>query len=134
MLSISTSVWVLCIPNGRQHLIFSILCAKKLKKCKKVTILVQNLATNGYFKSAPKCWSKVFNISIIDKLVYTFAQFFLLLVSLFSTKINIYLVKKKVWERLITSLEKNFEAFVYIRNCFQCKLTACTCMLNKQTD
>ena len=39
--------------------IFCIFYAKKQKNFKKVTNLMQNLAKNGFFKFASKCWSSV---------------------------------------------------------------------------
>ena len=59
LLYISTSVWVLHNPNTGRNSHFQHFVAKKLKNAKKVTNLQQNLAKNGFFKFAPKCWSSV---------------------------------------------------------------------------
>ena len=59
MLYILTRVWVLCIQNPDQNLLFKHFQAKNLKKKGKVRKLMQNRAINMFFEFAPKGWSKV---------------------------------------------------------------------------
>ena len=54
MLYILTSIWVLLTPSLVEIVIFSVFCAKKLKKAKN---LPQNCAKNTFFKFAPERWS-----------------------------------------------------------------------------
>ena len=66
MLYILTSVWVLHIPNASRNMLFNIFHAKKLiKKEIKHKFEYRFQQENGFYKFAPKCWSKMYNTTVI---------------------------------------------------------------------